>query len=359
MSAEGAGMMRLLDTEGTRSGDRELPPGFDTAEVRALYRDMAMVRRLDTEALALARQGELAVWTPLRGQEAAQVGSARALRPDDMAFPTYRDHGVAWCRGVPPAELLAHFRGVAHSGWDPGKYRLQPYSVVVGSHALHAVGHAMGAVLQGSDDVAIAYVGDGAMSQGEVNEAFVWAASRKAPVVFVCQNNQWAISEPVERQSVVPLVDRAGGFGLPGIRVDGNDVLACLSATRAALSRARAGHGPTLIEAYTYRLGPHTSSDDPRRYRSAADEEAWLRRDPLDRLEALLRRTDSGTPEFLESVERDCAAFARVLRRECRALTEPTADEIWVHAYAEPHPQAEGERAWFTEYLDSFEEEPI
>ncbi|MFD3688140.1 thiamine pyrophosphate-dependent dehydrogenase E1 component subunit alpha [Nocardiopsis sp. NPDC058631] len=357
MSAAGTDAVRFLDSEGVYRDHPELGTVFDGEEVRGLYRDMALVRRLDTEALALARQGELAVWTPLRGQEAAQVGSARALRPGDMAFPTYRDHGVAWCRGVPPEDMLAHFRGVAHSGWDSGRYRLHPYSVVVGSHALHAVGYAMGAVLQGSTDAAVAYLGDGAMSQGDVNEAFVWAAARRAPVVFVCQNNQWAISEPVSRQSTVPLARRAEGFGFPGVRVDGNDVLACLAVTRAALERARAGHGPTLVEAHTYRMGPHTSSDDPRRYRPAAEEEDWLRRDPLSRLRTHLLRTDAGARGFTESVERECEELAATLRRRCRALPDPGVEEIWAHAYADPHPIAAQERDWFTGYLDSFEEE--
>ncbi|WP_116244159.1 pyruvate dehydrogenase (acetyl-transferring) E1 component subunit alpha [Nocardiopsis sp. FIRDI 009] len=350
--------LRLLDAEGVYRDHPDLRADFDEAQIRGLYRDMAMVRRLDTECLALARQGELAVWTPLSGQEAAQVGSARSLLPGDMAFPTYRDHGVAWCRGVPPAALLAHFRGVAHSGWDPREYRLHPYSVVVGGHALHAVGYAMGAAAQGTADAAIAYLGDGAMSQGEVNEAFVWAAARRAPVVFVCQNNQWAISEPVERQSAVPLAERARGFGFPGVRVDGNDVLACRAVVRDALARARSGHGPTLVEAVTYRMGPHTSSDDPRRYRTAEEERVWLRRDPLARLRTHLSRTDTDPEKFLASVDEDCDALARELRHACRTLPDPRPGEIWEHVYAQTHPLVAEERGWYADYLDSFEETP-
>jgi pyruvate dehydrogenase E1 component alpha subunit len=239
---------------------------------------MALVRRVDAEATALQRQGELALWASCLGQEAAQVGSARAMRPRDYAFPTYREHGVAWARGIEPTLLLPQFRGVALSGWDPQEYRCAMYSIVIGSQALHATGYAMGIAKDGAlgedGEAAIAYFGDGATSEGDVNESFVFATVFQAPVVFFCQNNGWAISAPTERQTRVPIADRALGFGFPSVRVDGNDVFACYAVTKQALDAARTGQGPVLIEAVTYRMGAHTTSDDPTRYQLTAELEA-------------------------------------------------------------------------------------
>ena len=254
-----------------------------------------LVRRVDAEATALQRQGELGLWASLLGQEAAQVGSGRALRPQDYAFPTYREHGVAWCRGVDPLNLLGLFRGVNHGGWDPDEKNFHLYTIVIGAQTLHATGYAMGIQRDGDvgtgdperDAAVIAYFGDGATTQGDVNEAFVFAAVQNAPVVFFCQNNQWAISEPIEKQTRIPLYQRASGFGFPGVRVDGNDVLAVYAVTKAALDDAREGNGPTFIEAFTYRMGAHTTSDDPTRYRVAAEVEVWKQRDPIARLRDL------------------------------------------------------------------------
>ncbi len=267
-------LVQLLTPEGERVRHPDYDLDIDEPQLRSLYRDLVLVRRVDTEATSLQRQGELGIWASLLGQEAAQVGSGRALRPDDYAFPTYREHGVAWCRGVDPLNLLGLFRGVNHGGWDPNEKNFHLYTIVIGAQTLHATGYAMGMARDGADAACIAYFGDGATSQGDVNEAFTFASVFNAPVVFFCQNNQWAISEPLERQTRIPLYQRASGFGFPGVRVDGNDVLACLAVTRAALQRAREGSGPTLIEAYTYRMGAHTTSDDPTRYRIASEVEA-------------------------------------------------------------------------------------
>src|SRR5512132_2733976 len=264
-------LVQLLTPEGERVDHDTYSVDLTTDQYRQLYRDLVLVRRIDAEAIALQRQGELGIWASLLGQEAAQVGSGRALSPRDMAFPTYREHGVAWCRGLDPTKLLELFRGVSHGGWDPADHNFHLYTIVIGAQTLHATGYAMGIQRDGlvgeNGEAAIVYFGDGATSQGDVNEAFIWASVFNAPVVFFCQNNQWAISEPLERQSRIPLYQRASGFGFPGIRVDGNDVLACLAVTRKALQSAREGQGPTLIEAFTYRMGAHTTTDDPTRYR--------------------------------------------------------------------------------------------
>src|SRR3954447_3678148 len=243
-------LVQLLTPEGERVEHPDYPLDVSDEELRSLFRDLALVRRWDAEATALQRQGELGIWASLLGQEAAQVGSGRALSPQDYAFPTYREHGVAWCRGVDPLNLLGLFRGVNHGGWDPDEKNFHLYTIVIGAQTLHATGYAMGIQRDGAvgtgdptrDSAVIAYFGDGATAQGDVNEAFVFAAVQNAPVVFFCQNNQWAISEPNDRQTRIPLYQRAKGFGFPGVRVDGNDVLAVYAVTKAALETARSGN---------------------------------------------------------------------------------------------------------------------
>src|SRR6185437_4130353 len=292
---------------------------------------LVLIRRIDTEATALQRQGELGIWASLLGQEAAQVGSARALAPQDYVFPTYREHGVAWCRGVDPVTLLGLYRGVNLGGWDPDKYHFHLYTIVIGAQTLHATGYAMGIQRDGAvgtgdpgrDAAVVAYFGDGATAQGDVNEAFVYASVFNAPVVFLCQNNQWAISEPNERQTRIPIFQRARGFGFPGVRVDGNDVLAMYAVTRAALERARTGEGPMLIEAFTYRMGAHTTSDDPTRYRIAAEVEEWKLKDPIARVKALLSRNGLADAPFFDEVERDADELAAHVRSECLAMPDP------------------------------------
>jgi pyruvate dehydrogenase E1 component alpha subunit len=325
-------------------------------EYRGLYRDLVLVRRIDTEATALQRQGELGLWASLLGQEAAQVGAGRALREGDFAFPTYREHGVAFCKGVDPVTLLGLFRGVNQGGWNPHENGFQLYTIVIGSQTLHATGYAMGLQRDGADGAVMAFFGDGASSQGDVNEAFVWASVFNAPVVFFCQNNQWAISEPLERQSRIPLYQRARGFGFPGVRVDGNDVLAVLAVAREALARAREGSGPTLIEAFTYRMGPHTTSDDPTRYRLAAELETWKLKDPIERMKAYLSRNGLADAEFFASVDRDANELAAHIRAGCLALDDPEPLAIFDHVYAGGSPLVDEERAQLAAYLDSFED---
>ncbi|HEX5494480.1 MAG TPA: pyruvate dehydrogenase (acetyl-transferring) E1 component subunit alpha [Mycobacteriales bacterium] len=348
-------LVQLLTPEGERVDHPDYSVDLTTEEYRALYRDLVLVRRIDTEATALQRQGELGIWASLLGQEAAQVGSGRALAAGDMAFPTYREHGVAWCRGVDPLQLLGLYRGVNQGGWNPADHNFHLYTIVIGSQTLHATGYAMGLQRDGAEDAVVAYFGDGASSQGDVNEAFVWASVFNAPVVFFCQNNQWAISEPIEKQSRIPLYQRASGFGFPGVRVDGNDVLACLAVTRAALARAREGSGPTLVEAYTYRMGAHTTSDDPTRYRLASELETWRLRDPIERMKAYLSRTGLADAAFFDSVDADAAELAAHVRSGCLTLADPDPLSIFDNVYTDPDPALDGQRERFAEYLSSFE----
>jgi 2-oxoisovalerate dehydrogenase E1 component subunit alpha len=353
-----AELIQLLTPEGERADNPAYPLDLTADEVKALYRDLVIVRRIDTEAISLQRQGEIGIWASLLGQEAAQVGSGRALGPRDMAFPTYREHGVAWCRGLDPTKLLELFRGVSHGGWDPAEHYFHLYTIVIGAQALHATGYAMGIQRDGlvgeNGEAAIAYFGDGATSQGDVNEAFIWASVFNAPVVFFCQNNQWAISEPLERQSRIPLYQRASGFGFPGLRVDGNDVFACLAVTRKALQAARDGQGPTLIEAYTYRMGAHTTTDDPTRYRLASELEAWKLKDPLERVKAYLVRTGSADAAFFEDVEEEAAQVGRHVRRACLEMPDPAPLAMFENVYAEPTALLREERESYATYLDSF-----
>ncbi len=353
--SEGPELVQLLTPEGERVEHPDYPVDFSDEEVRGLYRDLVLVRRIDTEAYALTRQGELGLWASLQGQEAAQVGAGRALTDSDFAFPTYREHGVAFCKGVDPVTLLGLFRGANLGGWDPSDHGFQLYSIVIGAQALHAVGYAMGIQRDGGNGAAMAFFGDGASSQGDVNEAFVWSSVFSAPVVFFCQNNQWAISEPLEKQSRIPLYQRARGLGFPGVRVDGNDVFAVLAVARQALARAREGSGPTLIEAFTYRMGAHTTTDDPTRYRLADELETWKLKDPLERVKAYLWRSGKAGADFFADVQAESDKLAAHLREACLAMADPQPLSMFDHVYAEPSPLLAQQREEFGEYLASFE----
>ena len=353
------GLAQLISVDGQRTVGCpywDLVADVGAEQLRDRYRDMAVIRRLDNEAMSLQRQGELGLWAPLLGQEAAQVGSARALRPDDFAFTSYREHGVAYCRGVDPVDMLRLWRGTALSGWDPAQFGVSNPAIVVGSQALHATGYALGVALDGASSATLVYFGDGAISEGDVSEAFGFAASYAVPVVFFCQNNQWAISEPVRVQSHASIAQRGQGYGIPGIQVDGNDVLAVLAATRLALARAYAGQGPTLVEAVTYRMGPHTTSDDPTRYRSRAEEELWRAKDPLVRLRRLLRAEGASDDTFEERVDAAADDAAAALRAGCLGMADPEPETLFDHVYAAPHPLLEAERADYLSYLTELDD---
>ncbi|GAB1688268.1 pyruvate dehydrogenase (acetyl-transferring) E1 component subunit alpha [Krasilnikovia sp. M28-CT-15] len=364
--APAGGFVQLLTPDGERVDSVTTDDGvtysvdFTDDEYRELYSDLVTVRRLDAEATALQRQGELGIWASLLGQEAAQVGSGRALRPQDMAFPTYREHGVLYCRGIDPIMPFGLFRGVDQGGWDPNEFKFNTYTIVIGSQTLHATGYAMGITMDGKTgtpdgEAVIAYFGDGATSQGDVNEAFVWAGVFHAPMVFFCQNNQYAISEPLERQTRIPLYRRAAGYGFPGVRVDGNDVLATYAVTRAALDHARNGQGPTLIEAYTYRMGAHTSSDDPTRYRIASEVEAWQAKDPILRLRSFLAKQQLADDTYFAEVDDSAAKIALSLRERVLAMPDPQPVTMFDNAYPHGSPEVDAQRQQFAAYQASFE----
>ena len=342
--AESEPPIRYLTTDGspTLTAQRR---GLDIQLARNLYRDMMRARRLDTESLALARQGELNLWLMSWGQEAAQVGSVHALRGTDMIFPSYREHAVALCRGLTPAQILTQWRGCAHAGWESGgTHHMHINSLVLGTQTLHAVGYATGAVMERTDEVVTVYFGDGAASQGDVNEALNWAAAAQLPVPFFCQNNQWAISTPASLQMRMPLHRRAAGFGLRSYHVDGNDALAVHAVTSEAAAHIRAGGGPVFIEAFTYRRGGHSTSDDPGRYRDDHELKLWESRDPLARVRAFLE--GQGVEEgFFARLDRECDAFAEQVRTDCRGLPDPRLDDVFASTYAQPHPLVDDDYA--------------
>ncbi|GAA2720858.1 pyruvate dehydrogenase (acetyl-transferring) E1 component subunit alpha [Cellulomonas aerilata] len=359
-------LVQLLTPAGELREHPEYSPRIahlDAGDLRGMYRDMVLVRAFDNEATSLQRQGELGLWAQSLGQEAAQIGSGRALAPQDYVFPSYREHGVAHTRGVDLPDILKLFRGVDHGGWDSDALRFHLYTLVIGSHTLHATGYAMGVQRDGlvgtgdpaRDTAVVTYFGDGATSQGDVSEALVFAAVANAPLVLFCQNNQWAISEPTSRQSRVPLARRGDGFGVPGVRVDGNDVLASYAVMSEALERARSGGGPTLVEAFTYRMGAHTTSDDPTRYRTSAEDEYWRQRDPIDRLRAYLTSIGELGDDFVAALDAESAELGRRVRTTVRAMGAPSATTMFDHVYATPHATLDAERAWFAEYEASFE----
>jgi pyruvate dehydrogenase E1 component alpha subunit len=326
---------RLVDHDGAVVGDVDV--GLADDDLRELLRLMIRCRRLDRECWALQRQGELTVYPPFEGQEAAQVGSAFALGREDFVFPSFRELAAAIVRGVDVVEYLQYHRGTWHGGpYDPIASRFAPICVPVATQIVHAVGWAMGAKLDGHAACSLAYFGDGSASEGDFHEAANMAAVFRAPVVLFCQNNGWAISVPSSEQYAAPIAARAAGYGFPGVRVDGNDVLAVFAVTKQAVERARAGDGPTLIEAMTYRVGSHSTADDASRYRNDAEVEAWRERDPIDRYRTHLLGSGVIDHAFVRACDEEAAAWVVGIRAAVTALDEPPASEMFDHAYADP-----------------------
>jgi len=362
--------LQLLSPEGTLVETDATAPYLERVaaltdeQLRDFHRQMVVIRRFDIEAGNLQRQGQLALWIPSLGQEAAQVGSGYAARAQDHIFPAYREHAVGRIRGLDPMRIIEMLRGLSHGGWDPaqtGNFHL--FTLVIGSQSLHATGYAMGLTLEGAtntgnpetDAAVVAYFGDGATSQGDVNEAYVFAASYQAPILFFLQNNHWAISVPVERQSRTPLYLRPAGFGIPSTQIDGNDVLASYAVSAQYLDDARSGRGPRFIEALTYRMGAHTTSDDPTKYRENEDVQFWSQRDPITRFETFLRAKGEGE-DFFADVATEAEDLAADVRARTLTLGEIPSESMFTNVYADPHPLMDEQRAWLAAYEASFEE---
>ena len=372
MTPDDPALVRVLAADGRLTPTPAAEPYLAAVEALAdgeleqLYRDMVVIRAFDRQATNLQRQGQLALWPPSLGQEAAQVGSARAARPQDHIFPSYREHVVCRIRGVDPMDIIRLMRGMTHGGWDPydpGNGNTHLYTLVLGSQTLHATGLGMALAFDGKcgkgdperDEAVIVYYGDGASSQGDVHEAMVFAASYQTPQVFFLQNNQWAISVPVATQARAPLYKRGEGYGIPSLQVDGNDVLASWAVTRQALDEARAGGGPRAIEAITYRMGAHTTSDDPTKYRTSDEEAAWARRDPIARMRSYLESRGAPGSLFAE-VDAEAQAVADDTRERTNALGDIPRDTMFTHVYAEAHGLVAQEQRWLAEYEASFED---
>lgn len=349
------GMVQILAPDGTRTDHPDFSFDIDDDGLCRALEDMVMARRLDLEGTNLQRHGELSLWPPLMGQEATQVGAHLALGPDDQVFPTYREQALAHLMGVSLADILAAWRGTAHSCWDTRATHVSAYPVMIGSGTLHAVGYAMGIQRDRDADpdlraAVLDFHGDGGMSEGDTNEAYVFAASMGAPVVFCCVNNQWAISEPTTVQSPTSLYRRALGFGIPAVQVDGNDVIAVAAVLAAALERARNDEGPLFVEAWTYRRGAHTTTDDPTRYRTSESEHEWELTDPIERLRHHLQDRGVIDDQWMADLQGRADEFgarvrAAVDERKVRPLPE-LLDQVYVDPPAELRRQKEELTEW-------------
>ena len=329
-------LVRMID----ETGELHEVDGFDvpdTDTMRRLYHTMRVVRAVDRQAINLTRQGQLAVFPSSAGQEAAQVGSVLALRPQDWLFPSYRETVAIVAKGVPPIEAMPLFKGTWHAGWNPHEYRVMPHCTPIATQCLHAVGLAQAATMAGDDVVSMAFCGDGGTSEGDFHEALNFAAVYNAPTIFVVQNNGYAISVPLSNQTKAPtMAHKAVGYGLPGVRVDGNDALAMYAVTKAAVERATSGEGPTLIEAITYRTEAHTTADDDSRYRSKEEVEEWRKRDPIERLEEFLLASGVLTQADVDEVEEAAKAAARTFRAGMFDAPHGDPLEMFEHVYVDP-----------------------
>jgi 2-oxoisovalerate dehydrogenase E1 component alpha subunit len=337
--------VRLIGPDGMPTSGGRYSRALPEETLAWLYEMMVVTRDLDTEFVNLQRQGELALFASCRGQEAAQIGSAACLRKTDWLFPQYRELGVFLLRGIAPGKVGALWRGTWHGGLEFTRKHCAPIAIPIGTHGLHAVGAAMAAQRLGEDSVTVAYLGDGATSTGDVHEALNVASIFEAPCIFFVQNNQWAISVPVQRQVAGPsIAHRAVGYGIPGIRVDGNDPLACYTVMAEAAQQARAGGGPTLIEAITYRMGAHTTSDDPRRYRSQTEVDEWAALDPIARYRNYLRHVGVWSDRLDERVQARSARLRSDLRAALVDAPDIDVTDLFDTTYADITPDLARQR---------------
>ena len=333
--------LQLLDVDGRLRG----PSPISLEEERRLFAAMVTARAYDHKASAMQRQGRLATYAQFEGQEAAQVGSAAALRSDDWMVATYRDAAAMWMQGYPWETLFLGRMGDERGGSPPPGVNVLPPSITVGAHMIHAVGLGWAERLRGTDRVAITYFGDGATSEGDFHEAMNFAGVYRTPTVFVCQNNGWAISMSRERQTAAETIaQKADGYGMPGVLVDGNDLLAVYSATRDAVARARRGEGATLIEAITHRMGAHTTADDAGRYRDDESLQDWRRRDPVDRVRRHLQEAGSWSQEWEDEVTAAAAADIEAAVAAAEGLTPFGPGAAFDRVFARPTPDLEAQR---------------
>ena len=336
-------MFRIIAPDGTVVRPELLP---DAETCLHLYRQMRRARHFDERGWVLYRQGRLGVFPPFGGMEASQVGTAAALTKNDWLFPTYRDTGAALTLGLPIARTLAYWRTSPHGWAMPADLKVLPFYIPIATQYPQAVGAALAEKRKGTRNVAMAFIGDGGSSEGDFHEALNFAGALNAPCIFILQNNGWAISVPTATQTkATNLSKRADGYGIPGVRVDGNDVLATWHVTNQAVERARQGEGPTLIETVTYRVKAHTVADDPSRYRTEDEAKKWLEKDPVTRLEQHLLAEGLLTEESHAALLKEVAEEFEAALVEADAYPDPTPAEILDHVFAEPTPQLLRQRA--------------
>ena len=325
-------MLQILDPDGRLAGDDS---GIDRRLLHDMYRSMVLAREFDHRMLALQRQGRLGTYAMLEGQEAAQIGSAYALAPHDFVMPSYREHGVQLARGMPAEVVMAYWRGLPNTDWDVHRYRMGINTVPIATQLPHAVGLSYIDKIRQTDTVTIVYFGEGATSEGDFHSGMNFAGVWQTPTVFFCSNNLYAISVPVSKQTAAPTIAaKAAGYGFEGVRVDGMDVLAVYQATRTAVEKARRGEGPTLIEALTYRYGPHATADDARLYRSAAEEAEWRSKDPIDRLRKHLQLIDEWDEAVGEKVAAEVANLVEAAITAIESRPKPPRDDAVRHAFS-------------------------
>jgi 2-oxoisovalerate dehydrogenase E1 component subunit alpha len=341
-----AAPLQLIDPDGgPGQNPGELAPP-EPLILLDLYRRMVLGRRFDQQATTLTKQGRLAVYPSSHGQDACQVGAVLALREDDWLFPTYRDTVAIVTRGVDPVQALSLLRGDWHCGYDPYQHRIAPQCTPLATSALHAVGLAHAARLKQQDQAAVVLMGDGATSEGDTHEALNFAAVWRAPAVFLVQNNGYAISVPLAKQTAAPTLAAKGiGYGIPSLLIDGNDAAAVYSAVRTGIERGAAGHGPTLIEAITYRIEAHTNADDAARYRAADEVQTWLARDPIARLEAYLKAAGLLDEDAVRRIAAEAEQFADGVRERMNVDAGIDPAELFAHVYAQPTEALEHQRA--------------
>ena len=338
--------LSILDSDGIL--DTALEPELSPDDLRRLYRAMLLGRRLDERMLRLQRQGRIGTFAPIKGQEASQLGTVFTLRKTDWMVPSFRETAAMLWRGWPIEKILLVFAGYLEGGQPGPEQHDLPITIPVGTQLPHAVGLAYAAQYRGDDAVVMAYCGDGATSEGDFHEALNFAGVWHVPIVFVVQNNQWAISVPLKKQTHSrTLAQKALAYGFPGIQVDGNDVLAVYAASREAVDRARAGGGPTLVECVTYRLGVHTTADDPTKYRTEEEVKAWERKDPLTRFSAYLEKKNLLESGLEQQVDEEIARAVEAF--EATPPADPLA--IFDHAYAEMPAHLQAARAEMAERL--------
>lgn len=338
--------IQLLTQDGELTPHPDFPLDVTPELCQDLLRHMVLARRFDKEAYSLQRQGELGLWLQSWGQEAAQVGSISAVRRNDWVFPSYRDHASALHRGITPGEIMSQWRGVSAGGWNPHEHHFHVNTLVLATQLLHATGFAMGVRIEGSDEVVLSYFGDGSSSEGDANEALNWSVAFDCPVVFFCQNNQWAISTPVAAQTTRPLHERAAGFGLDSYLVDGNDVLAVHAVTQHAAARSRAQQRPSFIEAMTFRMGGHSTSDDPKAYRSQEEFEVWERRDPIARLRTFMEHKGWLDEQWSAALDTEADELATATRMACKALVAPDLADLFDQVLTSPSPLLQQEKQY-------------